>query len=541
MPGGRHALPGAPGPEPPACSGITTLAPAPSPPAPPRARRWPRPAGAVAAGLLIAASVPPIGIWPLGIVGIALLGALLRGQPSRARFLIGFAGGLALYAVTISWFAEFNIIGAIASMACEGAFIGLAAALTPAGAGLLPAWVGALVLQDWVRTYIPFGGVPLGGIPLGQAAGPLAPTARLVGQLGLTGVTALGAVVLWTAATALARLWPGRATTGRGLRRGGVAFAAVALAAVVALPLAGAATPSGRVVGSVRVALVQGGGPRGLRAVENSAQRVFDAQVQASALITDPVDLIVWPEDVIALTGPVAGSPESAQVGAIAKAHHATLLAGVTEDVGADKFRNAIVVWGPDGTISGRYDKVHRVPFGEYVPGRWLIQHFVSLGVIPRDAIPGHGSGRVETSSGPVGVVISYEVFFSQRSRAAIGAGGRLLVVPTNTASYTTTQVPAAEIAADRIRAWETGRDVVMVAPTGWSAILDSRGRIRQRSGLVEQTVLQAPVAMRTGKTPYVRYGDLPALVAAAALLGAGLGASRAAPRVDQPVNSGEP
>ena len=147
----------------------------------------------------------------------------------------------------------------------------------------------------------------------------------------------------------------------------------------------------------------------------------------------------------------------------------------------------------------------------------------------------------METSSGPVGVVISYEVFFSQRSRAAIAAGGRLLVVPTNTASYTTTQVPAAEIAADRIRAWETGRDVVMAAPTGWSAILDSRGRIRQRSGLVEQTVLQAPVAMRTGKTPYVRYGDLPALVAAAALLGAGLGASRAAPRVDQPVNSGEP
>jgi len=213
----------------------------------------------------------------------------------------------------------------------------------------------------------------------------------------------------------------------------------------------------------------------------------------------------------------------------------------VTENVGADKFRNAIVVWGPDGTITGRYDKVHRVPFGEYVPGRWLVQHFVSLGVIPRDAIPGHGSGRVETSTGPVGVVISYEIFFSQRSRAAIGAGGRLLVLPTNTASYTTTQVPAAEIAADQIRAWETGRDVVMAAPTGWSAILDSRGRVRQRSGLVEQTVLQATVAQRTGKTPYLRYGDLPALVAAAALLGVGLGASRAAPRVDRSVNSGEP
>ena len=175
----------------------------------------------------------------------------------------------------------------------------------------------------------------------------------------------------------------------------------------------------------------------------------------------------------------------------------------------------------------GRFDKVHRVPFGEYVPGRWLIRHFVSLGVIPRDAIPGHGTGTLATAAGPVGIVISFEVFFPERARSAIRGGGQVLLVPTNTASYTTTQVPAAELAADRIRAWETGRDVAMVAPTGWSAVVDSRGHVLQRTRLVVQTVLEATLPRRTGRTPYVSWGDLPALIVAAALLGAGWGVSR--------------
>jgi len=217
------------------------------------------------------------------------------------------------------------------------------------------------------------------------------------------------------------------------------------------------------------------------------------------------------------------------------------VLAGVTEDVSADKFRNAEVAWSAAGVVTGRFDKVHRVPFGEYVPGRWLVRHVVSLGVIPRDAIPGHGSGELTTTAGPVGIVISFEVFFPQRARSAIRAGGQVLLVPTNTASYTTTQVPASEIASDRIRAWETGRDVAMVAPTGWSAVLDSRGHVLQRSRLVAPAVLEATIPRRTGQTPYVRWGDLPALIAAAALLGGGLGVARAARGFDHSVKPGKP
>jgi apolipoprotein N-acyltransferase len=172
--------------------------------------------------------------------------------------------------------------------------------------------------------------------------------------------------------------------------------------------------------------------------------------------------------------------------------------------------------------MTGRYDKVHRVPFGEYIPLRSVVQHIVSLSVIPRDAIPGTGTGEVSTTAGPVGVVISYEVFFPARARSAIDAGGQVLLVPTNTSSYRTTQVPAAEVAAERLRAWETGRAVVMAAPTGWSAVLDPRGRLLARTRLAVPAVLQAVVPRRVGLTPYGRWGDGPAVLAALVMVALG-------------------
>jgi len=180
-----------------------------------------------------------------------------------------------------------------------------------------------------------------------------------------------------------------------------------------------------------------------------------------------------------------------------------SLLVGrwITEPAGDTAFRNAVVAWAPDGRVVARYDKVHRVPLCEYVPGRSFVRHLVNLDNIPRDAIAGRGPGLLRTPAGPLGVVISFEVFFSNRARAAIRAGGQVLVVPTNTASYTTSQVPASELATARLRAWETGRDVVMAAPTGFSAVLGPRGRIRLRTGLSTQQVLVATVERRVGLT----------------------------------------
>jgi len=198
-------------------------------------------------------------------------------------------------------------------------------------------------------------------------------------------------------------------------------------------------------------------------------------------------------------------------------------LVGITETVTAQTFRNEVVAFGPDGAIVGTYEKVHRVPFGEYVPYRGFFEHLANLSAVPQDAIPGHSPGFIRTPSAPVGLMVSYEVFFADSGRAATRAGAQVLFVPTNTSSYSTSQVPTQEVAAARLQAIEEGRDLVQVAPTGYSAVVDNRGRVLQRSVLGARQVLVASVPLRDGATIYERFGDLPVLVLAGLALVAGL------------------
>ncbi|HVM02523.1 MAG TPA: apolipoprotein N-acyltransferase, partial [Acidimicrobiales bacterium] len=242
------------------------------------------------------------------------------------------------------------------------------------------------------------------------------------------------------------------------------------------------------------------------------------------------VGLVVWPEDVVDVEGPVAGTAAGRAVAAVAARARATVIAGVVEGAGADRFRNAAVAWGPDGRVVDRFEKVHRVPFGEYVPGRALFDRLADLSAVPRDAIPGTGPGVLRTPAADVGVLVSYEVFFAGRARGAVRAGGRLLVVPTNAASYSTSQVPAQQVATARLRAIETGRDLVQAAPTGYSAVVDHRGRLRHRSTLGRRAVLHATVTLRQGRTWYVAAGDGPVLAAALAAAGAAWALGRRRP-----------
>ena len=459
---------------------------------------------AVAAGAVIAFSLPPFGWWPLGIAGFAAFAVLLHGAGSRRiQAAIGAGVGLGQYLIGLWWVTEFNVGGYIALVVHGVACTALAAWVVPVKRkwGIVIGLPAALIAADWLRGHFPFGGLPLGGAALGQAAGPLAPSARIGGTLLVTGVTAL-------AGAGLAELLRHRAKP-----RG-----AIAIALAVVIVAAGRLGPDGagksaQGSGSLRVAVVQGGGPRGLHGVDTDPEVVFQRQLQASASLQPPLDLVLWPEDVLHVDQPVGQTPEGAEVGALARRLHTTVVVGVVEDVGTDRFRNAAVAWGPSGTIVARYDKVHRVPFGEYVPGRSLVQHIANLDLVPRDAIAGRGPGLLVTPAGRLGVVISYEVFFEDRARAAIRAGGQVLLVPTNASSYSTSQVPTQEIAAAQLRAWETGRDTVQSAPTGYGALIDHDGRVLARTTLGAQQVIVGRVEQRSGRTVFLRVGDIPLLL----------------------------
>jgi apolipoprotein N-acyltransferase len=118
--------------------------------------------------------------------------------------------------------------------------------------------------------------------------------------------------------------------------------------------------------------------------------------------------------------------------------------------------------------------------------------------------------------------MISYEVFYADRGRAPVRAGAELLVVPTNTSSYASGQVPTQEIAASEVQAVQQGRDLLQAAPTGFSAWITHRGELLARSTLGVRQIVPAVLQRRTGRTLYVRFGDAPVLVGSAVALVAG-------------------
>jgi apolipoprotein N-acyltransferase len=489
------------------------------------ARRGSTALPALVAGGLLALSLPPWGWWPLGPAGAALLYWRLAGQRARTRMWAGWLAGLGCYGPGLMWSRAFNWYGAALLIVLEALFFAAAALCTPPLRGRAPAFVAAGTLAEAARMTWPFGGLPLGGVFLGQADGPLLQLARLGGPLLLT-------AGVWAGGTGLATIVSGLASRRSGRRAGSragmpsgtvVALRGAAILAVLSLAvvLGSVAPDGGPVVRSITVAAVQGGGKRGLDKEEVAPATVFAAQLRATRpLLAKPSpssspSLVLWPEDVIALSGPLHGSLQGAEMAQEARNLHATLVAGVTVPVSPTAFRNEIVVWAADGRIVGSFEKVHRVPFGEYVPYRSFISHVADLSEVPTDAIPGHGTGLVRTPAGPLGTLVSFEVFYANRSRASVRAGAELLIVPTNTSSYATAQVPTQEVAADAVQAVETGRSVVQAAPTGYSTVVDERGRVLARSVLGRRQRLTATVPLRRGFTPYDHLGDLPFLVLA--------------------------
>ncbi|HKH06890.1 MAG TPA: nitrilase-related carbon-nitrogen hydrolase, partial [Acidimicrobiales bacterium] len=348
-------------------------------------------AAALATGLALAAALPPWGWWPLAFVGLVALDRLIADRSRGSRWRRGALVGLGLYVPSLAWLLDMTMPGYVIAVLAYAALFGGAMAVVPAAS---PArWValpGAIALAELLRWSWPFGGVPLSSLAVGQVSGPLAPVLRLGGALLLVEVTVIAGVAI---AALLSRRW----------LAGGLAAGVV-----VAVTVAGALAPDGRQVGTLDVAVVQGGGPQGTRASDTDERLVFERHLDATQGVETPVDLVVWPEDVVDTEGPVESNREGTELSDLARELDATLIAGVVEGVDRESFRNASQAYDADGRVVDRYDKVHRVPFGEYVPLRSLIENFAGDSLTSREAVIGDVPAELDTSAGRLSVAISW-------------------------------------------------------------------------------------------------------------------------------------
>ncbi len=503
-------------------------------------KAWAR---AIAAGLLLAASLPPWGFWPLGLVGMALWVELLIEASHWRRAGLSALVSISWLGPATVWMVDLTLVGWPLAVVSFAAMHAVAGALVPPDHRRRAAFPAAFALAELLRWTWPFGGVPLATMAMAQVSSPLGSVVRVGGPLLLTALTAVGGVTL--AAILAGRVRP--ATVGTAV------LVVAGLAAMVApgsqpIDVDGAVNDDALIT----VAAVQGGGPQNTRADVCEQRAVFERHLNTTRQqVSTPVDLVVWPEDVVhpspdtAITPArceqplLADSEARAALSDLARELDTVLVAGFFERT-ADREANRnyaaaydssgvpVDAYDSSGVPVDTYDKVQLVPFGEYVPLRSSVERF-SDELPARDvrAGPSDEPAVLDTPLGPLGVAISWEIFFDHRARSAVGGGGRVLLNPTNGSSYWLTVVQTQQVASSRLRAIETDRWVVQAAPTGFSAVITPEGEVIERTGISESRVIQTTVELRHGDTLAVRLGVWPVAVAAGLTLSLALGLGR--------------
>ncbi len=449
-----------------------------------------RAALALVAGGLVGCSLPPFGPWFLAPIGLGVA-AWPSGAAVGRRLSTGFLVGLGQFTIGCVWASSSPGLGYAVLVAFESLFVAVALAAVPPGRGRLVAFAGSLTILEWARDHWPFGGLPIGSAAIGQAGGPLSGLARVGGPLLLVAAVALIGAGLATAGTPL----PLRPAS-RHLALGPPAAGLTALA-LVALGAGLAWLAPGR-----RAAPRRHRPLRSSRVAEDGVSVRSKCQLAASSPPPGASRPASRPPSASSC-GPrtpsrcPAGSSarKAGRLAGLALRLHTTVLAGVTVPVGASRFLNELVAWGPSGRIIGTVEKAHPVPFGEYVPLRSIFSRVASLAGVPRDVIAGRNDGELMTPTGRLALLNSFEAFFADRASSGVRAGGELLVVETNTASYSTDVIPAEELAASRLQAVAEGRDLVQAATTGYSAVIDPDGTVTMRSRLGPADLLRATVS----------------------------------------------
>lgn len=485
----------------------------------------------VAGGLLTAAALPPWGFWPLAFAGIAMYGAAAgRAETGRQRAARGWLFAAAWLYPGMCWMWFLTAPGYLIAAAMFAGFHAFAAWVTPRGPWRVIGAPAAHTLAEALRFCFPFGGVPLASLAIGQAAGPFVFVVRVGGVVLLTWFVFQVGFALTGPSPYVPQLARKRGVTARPEYHGVIGLAVAILVWAVLPGLAdGQRSTEVKAVPPLRVAAVQGGGPQGTHAIHTADEEAecreaggtvctaFDRELEATKTIEPgTVDLVVWPENLVDVDT-FEGSTELALITEQAQRIGADFAVGITEEtVNHEHFTNAQVIVTQDGDVISRYDKVRRVPFGEYMPMRGFLHALgAPTDLVPRDAVAGTTPAVLELPDGTrMATVISWEVFFGGRVNEGVERGAAFILNPTNGSSYTWTVLQSQQVASSRLRAIEQNRWVVQVSPTGFSAFVSPAGDVYDRTSVSEQQVIYRDIPLRGWiRTWYSHTGDKPWVV----------------------------
>ncbi|SIO08586.1 apolipoprotein N-acyltransferase [Bradyrhizobium erythrophlei] len=506
---------------------------------------WKRAAIALAAGALSALAMAPFNAWPVLFLTFPVAVWLIdgaaagrwRGVPAAA--MTGFWFGLGYFvpglywigyaflvdAPTFAWLMPFAVLGLPAYLALFTAFgFGLARLLWTRDASRLLALAISLTASEWLRGHV------LTGFPwnaFGYALTEPLALAQTASLIGLWGMTFLIVAIFASPAVLI-----------DGSSRGRKPWIApvTALLLLVVMGIFGAVrlTLLPTAMTKVKLRIMQPNLQQDVRFNYAAKADVMQKYLTLSDRASGPqstgvrdAHILIWPESAFPFFLTREADAMAQIAGLLPKG--TVLITGsvrapdVPSGVRITRAYNSIYVIDHDGSVLSVYDKLHLVPFGEYLPFQDLMEKlgFVQLTKVQGGFIPGTRRRSMEIPDAPrVLPLICYEAIFPGNLSARDDRPGWIVNL-TNDGWFGISTGPYQHLQQARLRAIEEGLPVVRAANTGISAVIDPEGRIVARLDLGIEGVLDASLPAAIPPTVYARTGDIPAatIVVAALLL----------------------
>ncbi len=434
----------------------------------------------IVSGLLLALCYPSTGWGFLAWFALVpLLASLDHAQNHSQALGFGLITGIVFCGLSMHWLTHVSTLGWLLVVLMESVYIMLFAWFAYVGIKsqkpvlFKTIWITlAWTVTEFLRSEMPVFGFGWNLLAYSQSSYvPLIQFANVLGAYGF------GFLIVWVNAS-LFYAWFRRKTW----------RTALSLVAAVALVLTGLLS-YGRVTLArpvdpkeyLRVSVIQGNIPQSVKWEVMAKEKILDIYEKLTQLAAfEQPDLIIWPE--AAFPGYFNRDLQAERISRLAGKIQTPLLIGGLEWESEKESYNSAYFLKKDGASGQRYDKLRLVPFGEYIPLKfifgWTTPVANALGISDFNAGVVPVVFRWAREDWPFGVLICFEDIFLDLARNLTDGGSKFLVVITNDAWFGMTGAPFQHLQASIFRAVENGVAVVRAANTGVSSFISHRGRV---------------------------------------------------------------
>jgi apolipoprotein N-acyltransferase len=458
---------------------------------------------AVLAGFVLQGAFPALNLWPLSFLGVFLLLWSILGRTFWMSVLLGTLAGTTFWLTLINWLTLY--LGPVPWLALgllQAIFFGLGTGLISlvlnrgvlrwptrwGRVGLVSIVIAGLwVLREAITSVWPYGGFSWGRIAQAQSQSYFAHDVAWVGTAGLSFLVVVVSALVFQI-----------------LRERQVKLLLIPGALLVVMIV----FPSFAIseTGYSRILAVQGNSKAGLFD-EHYPGEIFQDHVSGTLPFAgEDIDMVVWPENATDIS-PAESTLISHTLTAVSARMGAPIVTGLITRNEQDEYFNSSIVW--TDSIQGQYDKIHPVPFAEYMPNRSLWRTFQPelVDLVTRDYSFGTRPNVVDIGGTPAGISICFDITDDQQAYEMIAGGAQVILAQTNNADFGKTSENLQQLSIARLRAIETGRSVVNISTVGTSAIISPTGETLDSIPAYEPGAMLDTVPQSTTITPAMSLG----------------------------------